>query len=49
MNYWLKKICWICLGTGWVKGPLYREPCPAPSCPHREEQERDEAKKRRKA
>jgi len=35
--------CWVCLGTGWVKGPLHSAPCPNPHCPHK----RREARQRR--
>jgi hypothetical protein len=28
--------CWVCLGTGLIKGPIYTEKCTNPHCPHQE-------------
>jgi hypothetical protein len=36
-RFWRKLTCWVCLGSGRVRGPLYSEPCPNEHCPHRDE------------
>ena len=31
----MRPLCWICLGDGFVSGPLHWGPCPNIHCPHR--------------